>query len=143
MEPIDDDLNRKPFEVSDVYWLYADRKTGHYPRTTPQSGKWLIWVPEKEIDEVWDRIRRATEEGRLGSQSKVATARPSPLAVDPRKRVICVYTYDWTDEKDVRQIREELRKLGITEPIPYKSDADTLAGKYKAKGHKRISKYYE
>ncbi len=82
MEPIDDDLNRKPSEVSDVYWLYADRKTGHYPRTTPQSGKWLIWVPEKAIDEVWDRIRRATEEGRLGGQSKVATARPSPLA-DP------------------------------------------------------------
>lgn len=51
MEPTDDDLNLKPSEVSDAYWPYAYRKICQYPRTSPQNGEWLIWVPEKEVDE--------------------------------------------------------------------------------------------
>ncbi len=133
----------KPSEATEVYYLYADRKQGHYRESTPRSGKWLIFIPEEAVDEVWARIGEATEQGKLGGSAKVATARPNPLALDPKKRVICVYTYDWTDEADVRRIREELRKLGITQQIPYKTDEDTLKGKYRKKGHTRISKYYE
>lgn len=135
--------DRRPSEVTDDYYLYADRKRGEYPRSTPRSGKWLFWVDNEEVDVVWAKIKKATEEGRLGSQSKVATAKPNPLTVDPSKRVFCVYTYDWTDEADVRRVREELRELGISQRIPYKTDADTSSGKYKATGHTRISKYYE
>ena len=40
----------------------------------------------------------------------------------------------------MKRIREELRKLGVTNKIPYKADADP---RYAARGHKRISKYYE
>lgn len=56
---------------------------------------------------------------------------------------MCVYTYDWTDEEDVMRVREELRKLGITRKIPYKSDEDTLAGRYYKAGDSNLSKYYE
>lgn len=90
------------------------------------------------MDEVWAKIEKATEEGRLGGSAKVATAEAGA-----ETRVICVYTYDWADEKDVRRVRKELRKLGITRKIPYKADEDTLAGRYYARGHGRISKYYE
>jgi hypothetical protein len=41
------------------------------------------------------------------------------------------------------RIREELRRLGVAEKIPYKTNADTLAGKYRTKGHRNISKYNE
>ncbi|RLI69082.1 MAG: hypothetical protein DRP02_11335 [Candidatus Gerdarchaeota archaeon] len=133
----------KPSEVRDVYWLYAKRKKGNYPAYTPRGGKWLIFVHVKEIDEVWRKIKKATEDGKLGNGAKVATAKPNPNARNPDIKVICVYTYDWTDEEDVRRIREELRKLGITQKIPYKTDEDTLKGKYRIKGHTRISKYYE
>jgi hypothetical protein len=78
----------------------------------------------------------------LGGSAKVSTAKPNPLATG-RQRVICVYTYDWADEKDVKRIREELRKLGITNKIPYKADQDTASGKYQKRGCTRISKYYE
>jgi len=132
----------KPSEVTKEYWIYAERQQGEYPEFTPQSGKWLIFVPEKDADEVWAKIKKATEEGKLGGASKVATAKPSPLGRREQK-VICVYTYDWTDEKDARRVREELRKLGITNKIPYKSDEDTLSGKYRSTGHTKISKYYE
>ena len=51
--------------------------------------------------------------------------------------MLYVYTYDWTDENDVKRNREELRKLGITNKIPYKADEDTLKGKYRITGHRR------
>ncbi len=133
----------KPSEVTDVYWIYAERKRGKYPKATPRSGKWLIFVDPENVDEVWAKIKKAVEEGKLGDSAKVSTAKPNPLAGKSKAHVICVYTYDWTDEKDVKRIREELRKLGITNKIPYKADEDTLKGKYRITGHRRISKYYE
>ena len=125
-----------------VYWIYAFRKKGRYPRSTARSGKWLIFVYKKNVDVVWEKIRRATEEGNLGNRAKVATSKPNPH----RKRglrVICVYTHDWKDVADVKRMRAELRKLGIIQPIPYKADQDSLHDKYSGEGRKRISKYYE
>ncbi len=132
-----------PSQITDEYWLYAVRMRGQYPKATAKSGKWLVFVPVSQVDEVWAKIRDATEDGRLGDSAKVATAKPNPNASDPSKKVICVYTYDWTDEEDVRRIRDELRALGIASKIPYKTDRDTSAGRYAKRGHRRISKYYE
>ena len=129
-------------EISE-YWLYALMKQGKYPEPTARNGKWLVFASVKSVDGVWEKIKKATEEGGLGDSSKVATARLNPNAVDSSKKVICVYTYDWTDKEDVMRIRTELRALGITWKIPYKSDEDTDKGKYRVAGHTRISKYYE
>ena len=133
----------KPSEVTNVYWIYAKREKGKYPKATQRSGKWLVFVNVKNIDEVWTQVKKVTEEGRLGDSAKVGTAKPNPNATNPDTKVICVYTYDWADEKDVKRVREELRKLGITNKIPYKADEDTLSGKYRIRGDTRISKYYE
>jgi len=132
----------KPSEVTEVYWIYAIRK-GDYPKPTTRSGKWLIFIDKKDVDEVWAKIKKATEAGKFGDSSKVATAKPNSNATNPDTKVMCVYTYDWNDENDVRRVREELRKLGITNKLPYKADEDTLAGKYRIMGNKKISKYYE
>lgn len=136
---------QNPSEATNGYWIFASRRKGKYPKPSPRSGKWLIFVNIKDICEVWAKIRKATEEGKLGAEAKVSTAKSKPADIGYKKdeHVICVYTYDWTDEKDVERIREELRKLGITNKIPYKADEDTGKGRYAARGHKRISKYYE
>lgn len=134
---------QKPSRTTAVYWLFAERLIGTYPAATERCGKWLIFVPVKNTDAVWERIRKATEEGRLGDCAKVAMAKSNPIAAGSSMKVICVYTYDWKDEEDVKRIRTELRMLGITWKIPYKSDEDTEAGRYRATGHTRISKYYE
>ena len=55
--------------------------------------------------------------------------------------VICVYTYDSNDKKDVKRIRKELKAFGIKEVIRYKTNKSTLEGKYANKGFKNISKY--
>lgn len=133
----------KPSQVTNVYWLEAGAKKSGYPKHTARGGKWLIFVDAQQVDRVWARINKAVEAGKLGDSAKVATARPNPLARNPDKRVICVYTYDYADTKDVKRIRQELRKLGVREKIAYKADEDTLAGRYRVKGHRRISKYYE
>ena len=142
-EPESPDIgDPKPSQVTDAYWLSTVRKSGEYPAHTELGGKWLIFVPVAQIDEVWAKIKDATEKGLLGGSAKVATAMPNPNATNPNK-VICVYTYDWTDEGDVRRVREVLRTLGIVAKIPYKADNDTLTDRYTNRGHKRISKYYE
>ena len=132
-----------PSQVTTTYWIDAVRMIGAYPEATKRSGKWLIFVPLENVDAVWERIKKATEEGRLGDSEKVATAKPNPNATDLSKKVICVYSYDWKDREDVVRIRTELRTLGIIWKIPYKSDEDTDAGKYRIAGNTRISKYYE
>ena len=136
-------VEANPSEVTEVDWLYAIRQKGTYPKPTPRSGKWLVFVDRNEVDAVWATIKEATEAGRLGDSAKVATAKLNPHATDPKTKVICVYTYDWTDEVDIRRIRAELRALGITQKIPYKADADTLQDKYRVTGHRQIREFFE
>ena len=132
-----------PSQVIDEYWLFAERKSGTYPASTANCGKWLIFIRRSEIDAWWTKIRAATEQGRFGNSAKVSTLKSKPNVSDPNEHVICVYTYDWTDEKDVRRVRRALGELGVDWKISYKTDQDTNAGLYAANGNSRISKYYE
>ncbi len=141
--PIKPSVSRLPSQETDVPWLGAKRRKGTYPETSNRSGKWLIFVPREQIDNIWLTIKEATEEGILGSAAKVSTALSNPNSTEPNKNVICVYTYDSDDEQDVRRIREELRKMWITEKIPYKPDEATRSGQYRVRGHENISKYWK
>jgi hypothetical protein len=135
--------NTVPSKNIKDFWILAIRKKGLYPSNNRNCGKWLIFADISEIDNVWEKIKIATENGLLGGSSKVATAKPNPNASTQSKKVICVYTYDVTDKDDVMRVREELRKLGIVQKIPYKTDNATLKGQYQVKGNKNISTYYE
>lgn len=136
---------QKPSKITSRYWLHAERRKGKYPDLTASfnGGKWLIFIPIQQIDEIWQRIKQATEDGKLGGAAKVSTAKLNPNTKNQNTKVICVYTYDWTDKQDVKRVREELRHLRITQKIPYKADEDTFLGKYANRGETRISKYYE
>jgi hypothetical protein len=131
----------RPSAVTAEPYLYAKRRHHDYPRHTENGGKWLIFVPTSEVDEVWATIKQATQDGQLGGLSKVATAYPNPLTIHAEKRVICVYTYDSQDETDVMRVRAELRRLGVIERITYKPDAATRAGAYSKNCGKRVGKY--
>jgi hypothetical protein len=134
---------KNPSEVTEAYWISAIRIKGKYPKSTRNSGKWLVFVDISNLDETWAKIKEATEKGKLGGSSKTSTAKESPNAFDENKKVICVYTYDHTDEKDVMRIRKNLEKLGITQKIPYKTDQKTIENAYQKNGSQRISKYYK
>lgn len=131
----------KPSKNTADYWFYATSRNPGYPSHTIRSGKWLIFCKPDEIDDTWREVKRAVEAGKLGSCAKTSTK----LSFQPPDYVICVYTYDWKDYDDVYRIRQVLREIGIDKPIPYKTDADTRAGRY-AKDKRtqgRVAKYYE
>lgn len=119
-----------PSQVTEIPWLYIKRRCGDYPPATPRSGKWLIPLRLEKLDEIWPLVKQATEEGELGQASMAATGKPSPRAAKSGEKVICVFTYDWTNSEDVRRVRKALRDLGISKKVKYKADEDTRAGRY-------------
>ena len=134
-------INSIPSKNTSDFWIIARRKKGEYPISNQNSGKWLVFADIHEIDSIWDKIKLATENGLLGGSSKVSTAKPNPNATNSNKKVICVYTYDYTDKDDVMRVRDELRALGITNKIPYKTDKATIKVQYQVKGDRNISAY--
>jgi hypothetical protein len=135
---------KKPSQVKDRPWVSAYRRDkSSYPEKTERSGKYLLFVDVDHVDQVWDKIKKATEDGLLGGRSKCATMLPNPNALDPSEKVICVYTYDVVDEDDRSRIREALRSLGFTQKIHYKTDAATREGRYAVRGDRDISARFE
>jgi len=132
---------RKPSEVTDDYWVRARRTGDDYPAHTERGGKWLVFVPTADLDEVWGRIKDALAAGDLGAQAKSSTARANPNAADSAEKVICVYTYDGDDEADVWRVRAGLRRLGVARTLSWKADQATRDGQYQVRGHTRVSRY--
>jgi len=114
-------------------WIHAERK-GEGPRNDAEAyaGKWLVFVPRARVDAVWERIRQATEEGRLGIAAKVSTSRPSGYR--STDHVICVYTRDCRDRTDVSDTLKGLRAIRVRGKLYYKTDQATLDGVYSAEG---------
>ena len=122
-----------PSKNTTEYWIYAEGLgEGCYQDGQTYVGKWLIFVPRESVDEVWERIRQATEIGGLGIAAKVSTSRPS--GYKSPDHVICVYTYDFRDKANVGEGLKRLREIGITGKLYYKSDQATLGGVYTAEG---------
>lgn len=89
------------------------------------SGKWLIYAERKNVDRVWRRIKKLWKKKKIWS-AKVSTATEPPQ----KPHVICVYTKDYLDEKDVMKVLEELRDIGIEDRLTYKPDIYTMLGIY-------------
>lgn len=136
-------LQTPPSKVTSDYWVYAYRQKGEYPEHTSNGGKWLVFVSDFFLDKIWMKIKTATEQGKLGGMAKVATVKINLDFINLKVKVICVYTYDWKDEMDVKRIRDELRNMGITRKIAYKSDEDTDQNRYRINSSERLCKYYE
>jgi hypothetical protein len=95
-----------------------------------RAGKWMLFCPPAEVNDVWDIVAKATANNELGIAAKVA---PRPVDEDSRKdRLICVYTADFADKADVGRVLQRLRELRLVEirgrPIYYKPDAYTYIG---------------
>ncbi|KAL7932416.1 DUF1917 domain-containing protein [Trichoderma chlorosporum] len=95
-----------------------------------RTGKWLLFCPASEVNEMWEIVAKATANNELGIAAKVAPR--SPLE-DPRKdRILCIYTADFADKADVGRVLQKMRELKLVEargrPIYYKPDAFTYIG---------------
>ncbi|KAI1826302.1 hypothetical protein F4861DRAFT_537153 [Xylaria intraflava] len=89
-------------------------------------GKWLLFRPASEVNEVWGVIAKATAGNKLGIAAKVE---PMNTAVQRPGRLICVYTADFSDRADVIRVARKLKQLGLaSETLYYKPDAFTYLG---------------
>jgi hypothetical protein len=83
----------------------------------------MIFRNTDSIDETWEIIAKATANNELGIAAKVA---PQDVGADERgqDRLICVYTADFRDIKDVRRVADKLKQLGLIsargQPLYYK-----------------------
>ncbi|KAI0467281.1 hypothetical protein F4859DRAFT_525920 [Xylaria cf. heliscus] len=90
-------------------------------------GKWMLFCTAFEVNEVWEIIAKATADNELGIAAKVA---PKSNADQRTERLICVYTADFSDKKDVTRVAKKLKQLGLvkSKPLYYKPDAYTYLG---------------
>ena len=134
-----------PSKTHRMYWIVQDapEKTASPAPAGPdeddKGGKWLVFADAAEADELWRKIRDATAANNLGIWAKVSTAKALPESDDNRV-VIYVSTADWSDEKDVMEIREKLRALGVEKRIGYKRNIETYQGEY-SEGGKKVTYY--
>ncbi|OAA49547.1 DNA polymerase II large subunit-like protein [Metarhizium rileyi] len=95
-----------------------------------RSGKWMLFCPSLEVNQVWGLVAKATAENKLGVAAKV---NPRARSDDARKdRLICIYTADFQDKSDVGRVLQHLTSLklvGSRRPtIYYKPDIFTYLG---------------
>lgn len=134
-----------PSKTHRMYWIVQDapEKTASPAPAGPdeddKGGKWLVFADAAEADELWRKIRDATAANDLGIWAKVSTAKALPES-DDNRAVIYVSTADWSDEKDVMEIREKLRALGVEKRIGYKRNIETYQGEY-SEGGKKVTYY--
>ena len=136
-------MTQLPSKIKNEYWVHTAHPNPPN-EWTDYSGKWLIFVPLKQLDEKWLLIANSTSAGLLGIEAKAATAKSNGLAQNKWIKVICVYTYDSRDKIDVMRVRDQLRILGFIKKLSYKTDQATIAGQYRnSENSMPVSLYYE
>jgi len=91
------------------------------------SGKWLIFIQREYADELWNKIEKLANEGKIWS-AKISTL-VHPWA-SRGTHVICVYTENYLDKQDVMRVREILTEIGVGSKLSYKPDIYTVLGIY-------------
>ncbi|MCJ1285072.1 hypothetical protein MMC26_004410 [Xylographa opegraphella] len=73
-------------------------------------GKWMLFPTAAEVNRVWGVVATATVAGELGGAAKVATENGQ---AENEGRLICVYTEDFSNRKDVKRVLLKLEELGL------------------------------
>jgi len=105
-----------PLRADVVERLLALAKESH-----ETSGKWMLFPSASDVDRIWGIVARGVLEGKLGVGAKVATC--DDVGVEggggrfgnggDRSRLICVYTADFTNKKDVKRVLKSLKRMGL------------------------------
>jgi hypothetical protein len=71
----------------------------------------MIFCPPEEVNDVWDVVARATANNELGIAAKVGPDDRN----GQKPRLICIYTYDFSDREDVTRVVQKLKNMGLVE----------------------------
>nr|CAH0106940.1 unnamed protein product [Daphnia galeata] len=67
-----------------------------------RSGKWMIFLNKKKVDQIWRKVKILMAENELGNEAKVTR-----LASD--RHLISLYTYDFEDVQDLFRVLVSIR----------------------------------
>lgn len=112
-----------PSQVPGVYWIETKAPPENAQSPTPRAGEWRIATTIEHIDDLWLKVKAATQAGKLGYKSKAST-RPAHNQGTRDERLICVRTYDADDSDDVQRVKAALDELEIDAPMHYVRDDD-------------------
>lgn len=86
--------------------------------------KWMLFIEPAFVNDVWATVARATVKNELGIAAKVA---PREERGSKKERLICIYTYDFSDKDDVGRVLARMKQLDLVRtgpgrrPIYYKA----------------------
>lgn len=89
----------------------------------------MLFVEPAFVDDVWATVARATLRNELGIASKVA---PREERGSGKERLICIYTYDFSDKADIGRVLHRMRQLELvrdragSKPLYYKAGRSHL-----------------
>lgn len=72
----------------------------------------MLFCQPVDVNEMWEIVAKATANNELGIAAKVA---PRPQSDDSGRtdRLICVYTSDFRDQKDVLRVLRKMKELRL------------------------------
>jgi len=90
----------------------------------------MLFPLEDEVSRTWRLVCEAVVDGRLGHTAKIATE--ASARDGSSRRLICIYTKDFSDRDDVKSVLMEMVNVGLCpgegNGIYYKCDAFTYLG---------------
>ncbi len=103
------DAEATPSEIAAVYWIEV--KCENCPPPTANTGMWVLNLDKQQVDATWEKVKKATESGKLGYKSKVSTASRSGEHADSRSIIVMTPN---RDEAEVQRIRRSLDALSLS-----------------------------
>ena len=92
------------------------------------SGKWMVFVMPAVADAVWADVARATAEGELGSDAKIAPT----LGTEKPAVLCCAYVHDFRNRAELKRVllafRALMEKHGVEVTAGFKPDVLTHLG---------------
>jgi regulator of replication initiation timing len=119
-EQIYQKLDTKLQVINENHWLSQENEK--YRQRLAKMGRWLIFGKSEQLKGIWKKIQRHTTLGKLGVESRINLIKGHKDA----DCVISIYTGDYSDEAEVKNVREKLRELGFAEPLQYQINFPNL-----------------
>eukprot|EP01059_Diplonema_ambulator_P031191 TRINITY_DN5666_c0_g2_i1.p1 TRINITY_DN5666_c0_g2~~TRINITY_DN5666_c0_g2_i1.p1 ORF type:complete len:163 (+),score=19.25 TRINITY_DN5666_c0_g2_i1:54-491(+) len=122
-----------PLEVTYDYWVFeCMEEQSRASGMTEDSGKWMLFYPNEQINEAWQRACHLYRGGYLpGVHSmKVSTGKPNPRCSSSATKVIIFYCGPSADKTKMLSIGRTIASaMGVSgTTISYKPDYMTLTG---------------
>lgn len=119
-----------PTSYYDRPWIHAFNDNYDFKNFMPsRCGKWILRCSEEFVDLNWSIVKKETELGNLGMESKVSTMLKSPDHANDPNFVIMIYNDNWELKDAVFDLLDKIKKLNLklcNDQVRYKNDQQTM-----------------